>query len=51
MTICCVTVLAGEQGRRLARLVDTNELATTNLSYVRLCKSVIAARGGKLTGG
>ena len=44
-------VLAGEQGRRLARLVDTNELATTNLYYVRLCKSVIAARGGKLTGG
>jgi hypothetical protein len=44
-------VLAGEQGRRLARLVDTNELATTNLYYVRLCKSIIAARGGKLTGG
>jgi hypothetical protein len=44
-------VLAGEQGRRLARLVDTNELATTNLYYVRLCKSVVAARGGKLTGG
>jgi hypothetical protein len=44
-------VLADEQGRRLARLVDTNELATTNLYYVRLCKSVIAARGGKLTGG
>jgi hypothetical protein len=44
-------ILAGEQGRRLARLVDTNELATTNLYYVRLCKGVIAARGGKLTGG
>jgi hypothetical protein len=44
-------VLAGQQGRRLARLIDTNELATTNLYYVRLCKSVIAARGGKLTGG
>ena len=44
-------VLAGEQGRRLTRLVDTNELATTNLYYVRLCKSVLAARGGKLTGG
>lgn len=44
-------VLAGEQGRLLARLVDTNELATTNLYYVRLCKSVVAARGGKLTGG
>jgi hypothetical protein len=44
-------VLAGERGRLLARLIDTNELATTNLYYVRLCKSVVAARGGKLTGG
>jgi hypothetical protein len=43
-------VLAAEKGRRLTRLVETNELATTNLYYVRLCKSVIAARGGKLTG-
>ena len=44
-------VLAGEQGRRLARIVATNELATTNLYYVRLCKSVVGARGGRLTGG
>jgi hypothetical protein len=44
-------VLAGEQGRRLARLVATNDLATTNLYYVRLCKSVVGARGGKLTSG
>ena len=44
-------VLAGEQGRRLARLAEEHELATTNLYYVRLCKSVVAARGGKLTGG
>jgi hypothetical protein len=43
-------VLAGEQGRRLSRLVATNELATTNLYYVRLCKSVVAAPGGTLTG-
>jgi hypothetical protein len=43
-------VLAAEQGRHLARLLETNELVTTNLYYVRLCKSVIAARGGKLTG-
>jgi hypothetical protein len=42
-------VLAAEQGRRLAQLVDTNDLATTNLYYLRLCKSVIAARGGELT--
>ena len=44
-------VLAGEQGGRLARLVEANKLATTNLYYVRLCKSVLAARGGQLTGG
>jgi hypothetical protein len=43
-------VLAGEQGRRVARLVATNELATTNLYYVRLCKSVVGARGAALTG-
>ena len=43
-------VLAAEQGRRLIRLVTANELATTNLYYVRLCKSVVAARGGTLTG-
>jgi hypothetical protein len=43
-------VLAAEQGRRLSRLIATNDLATTNLYYVRLCKSVVAARGGTLTG-
>jgi len=44
-------VLGGEQGRQLGRLVASNELATTNLYYVRLCKSVVGARGGALTGG
>lgn len=44
-------LLAGEQGRRLAEIVASNELATTNLYYVRLCKSVVGARGGALTGG
>lgn len=44
-------VLAGGRGRPLARIVGANQLATTNLYYVRLCKSVVAARGGKLTGG
>jgi hypothetical protein len=34
----------------LASLVSEYEIATTNLYYVRLCKSVIAARGGTLTG-
>jgi hypothetical protein len=42
--------LAAEQGRRLAGLLASNEVATTNLYYVRLCKSAVAARGGKLTG-
>jgi hypothetical protein len=44
-------VLANEQGRNLGRLVASNELATTNLYYVRLCKSVVGARGGSFTGG
>jgi hypothetical protein len=44
-------VLAAEQGRRLTRLLTTNELVTTNLYYVRLCKSVVASGGGTLTGG
>ena len=44
-------ILAGEQARRLARLMASSELATTNLYYVRLCKSVVGSRGGKLTGG
>ena len=44
-------VLAAEQGRGLSRLVAANELATTNLYYVRLCKSVVAARGGALSPG
>ena len=44
-------VLGGEQGTNLGRLVESNGLATTNLYYVRLCKSVVGARGGVLTGG
>jgi hypothetical protein len=43
-------VLAANQGRRLTQLITTNELATTNLYYVRLCQSVVVARGGTLTG-
>jgi hypothetical protein len=43
-------VLAAEQWRRLSRLIATNELASTNLYYVRLRKSVVAARGGTLSG-
>ncbi len=44
-------VLGGEQGSGLSQLVESNDLATTNLYYVRLCKSLVAARGGALTGG
>ena len=44
-------VLAAELGVQLSRLVGTHDLATTNLYYVRLCKSVVAARGRQLTGG
>jgi hypothetical protein len=43
-------VLAGEQGPDLVRLAASSELATTNLYYLRLCKSVLGARGGVLTG-
>jgi hypothetical protein len=40
-----------EGDRRLRRLVEAKEIATTNLYYIRLYKSVVAAGGGKLTGG
>ena len=44
-------VLSDDLHGGLGRLVREKELATTNLFYVRLCKSVVSARGGKLTGG
>ena len=44
-------VLADDQGDHIGQLVESNELATTNLYYVRLCKSVVGAQGGALTGG
>jgi hypothetical protein len=34
----------------LSRLLDSHEPATTNLYLYRLCKSVVSARGGALTG-
>ncbi|MGH9124987.1 MAG: hypothetical protein ACRDZ8_09720 [Acidimicrobiales bacterium] len=43
-------LLADEIGGDLARLLAGYEPATTNLYYVRLCKSVVSARGGQLTG-
>jgi hypothetical protein len=44
-------LLADDPGKNLRRLRSNHDLATTNLYYVRLCKSVVAARGGQLTGG
>ena len=43
-------LLADDVGRDLAELLAEHEAATTNLYYVRLCKSVVSARGGRLTG-
>lgn len=43
-------LLADEVGDPLARLLDDHDPATTNLYYLRLCKSVVSARGGSLTG-
>jgi len=44
-------LLANDVGVDLQHLLSTHEPATTNLYYLRLCKSVVEARGGKLTGG
>ena len=43
-------VVAEDLGEPLNRIARDYELATTNLYFVRLCKSVIGARGGQLTG-
>jgi hypothetical protein len=43
-------VLASDLGPHLSALATANELATTNLYYLRLCKSVVTSRGGSLTG-
>jgi hypothetical protein len=43
-------VLADELSGSLARLLTTHEPCTTNLYLLRLCKSVVSARGGQLTG-
>lgn len=44
-------MLADDLSDELRQVMDNHDLATTNLYYVRLCKSVVAARGGKLSGG
>ncbi len=43
-------LLADNPSRELVRLVRRYEPATTNLYLHRLCKSVVSARGGALTG-
>ena len=43
-------LLADDMSERLEGLLDEHEPATTNLFLYRLCKSVVSARGGALTG-
>lgn len=43
-------LLSDEVTRTLRSLLKRNQPATTNLYYARLCRSVVAARGGQLTG-
>ena len=42
-------LLSDDVSESLARLLADHEPATTNLYYLRLCKSVVSARGGRLT--
>lgn len=43
-------LLADEVSNELADVLAVHEVATTNLYYLRLCKSVTSARGGALVG-
>jgi hypothetical protein len=43
-------LLADTARPALARLLPSHEPATTNLYLARLCKAVVSARGGQLTG-
>jgi hypothetical protein len=43
-------LLADDVSDSLAQILAEHEPATTNLYYLRLCKSVVSARGGRLTG-
>lgn len=43
-------LLADELSDTLAGVLAEHEPATTNLYYLRLCKSAVSARGGRLTG-
>lgn len=42
--------LSGDVSNALTRVLATHEPATTNLYYLRLCKSLASARGAQLTG-
>ena len=43
-------LLADETGTELTGILAERDPATTNLYLVRLCRSVVTAQGGKLTG-
>jgi hypothetical protein len=43
-------LLADEVSEDLAEVLAEHEPATTNFYYLRLCKSVVSARGGSLVG-
>ncbi len=43
-------LLSDDTGDALAAVLAEHEPATTNMYYVRLCKSAVSARGGRLTG-
>ncbi len=43
-------LLADSANATLSKLVATHEPCTTNLYVLRLCKSIVSARGGQLTG-
>ena len=43
-------LLTGKVSAEFARVMTTHEPATTNLYLLRLCRSVISAPGGALTG-
>jgi hypothetical protein len=43
-------LLADECSPSTVRLLQTHDPCTTNLYLFRLCKSVVSARGGQLTG-
>ena len=43
-------LLSDDMSASLVDILAEHEPATTNLYYLRLCKSVVTARGGRLTG-